>query len=186
MKIKNSEEEYDKNDRFSDDTKLYVDIMEKVVKDNEWKKPIRELWEVCSDSMEWVYPDFGTEAFLSQIYKQSIEHFDIPREVQVLVDANNNLFMSVGTPGFVSFANQDDELYGSEEPMKLPIKCWIHTHPFGAAYFSGTDWNTIRTQKPILESAIVLGDMERMKWWTQEGKEMLCKTETICLNEEEE
>ena len=46
----------------------------------------------------------------------------------------------------------------------MPIKCWIHTHPFGKAYFSGTDWNTINTYEPIMDSAIVLGGVERMTW----------------------
>ena len=134
--------------------------MEKAITDNEWKKPIKDLWEMCSDSMVWVYPDFGTEAFLSEIYKQSTTYFDIGREVQVIVDSNNNLFMSVGSPGFVSFANQEDELYGAKEPMRLPIKCWIHTHPNFNAYFSGTDWKTVDTWHGSLESAIVLGKGE--------------------------
>ena len=51
--------------------------------------------------------------------------------------------------------------------MKLPIKCWIHTHPFGQAYWSGTDWGTINkwrsanedgTWMNLMKSAIVLGD----------------------------
>ncbi len=154
MKIKNSEEEFSKNDI------LYKNIMEDVVKDTVWKQRIKDLWEVCSESMVWVYPDLSTEAFLSEIYKQSTEHFDIAREVQVIVDSNNNLFMSVGTPGFVSFANQDDELFEDREPMRLPIKCWIHTHPNMSAYFSGTDWRTIDTWKGSMESAIVLGQGE--------------------------
>jgi len=155
MKIKNSEEEFEKND-FNMNRKT----MKEVVSDNEWKKPISDLWEVCSESMTWVYPDFATEAFLSQIYKQSIEAFDIPREVQVLVDSNDNLFMSVGTPGFVSFEQQEDALYQTDEPMRLPIKCWIHTHPNMSAYFSGTDWRTVDTWKGSMESAIVLGQGE--------------------------
>ena len=48
--------------------------------------------------------------------------------------------------------------------MTLPIECWIHTHPFGRAYFSGTDWNTIRTWEPVMNYAIVLGDNEHMVW----------------------
>ena len=48
--------------------------------------------------------------------------------------------------------------------MTLPIECWIHTHPFGKAYFSSTDWNTIRTWEPVMKYAIVLGGNESMEW----------------------
>jgi len=48
--------------------------------------------------------------------------------------------------------------------MTLPIECWIHTHPFGKAYFSSTDWSTIRTWEPVMNYAIVLGDNESMEW----------------------
>ena len=87
-----------------------------------------------------------------------------------VVDANNNLFISVGTPGFVSFMGQEDELHDREEPMQLPIACWIHTHPFGSAYFSGTDWRTIRTWEMLMESAIVLGDNQKMLWTKENSK----------------
>ena len=57
-------------------------------------------------------------------------------------------------------------IYGknNEKKMKLPIKCWVHTHPFGKAYFSGTDISTINTWKPHMMSAIVLGDNEHQIW----------------------
>ena len=44
-------------------------------------------------------------------------------EVQVVIDDNDNCYVSSGSSGFVSFM---------QDPvgMKLPIKCWIHTHPF--------------------------------------------------------
>ena len=73
---------------------------------------------------------------LDTIWEMSLTAFDIPREVQVVVDGKMNLHISAGDPGFVWF---------KEPPMgmTLPIKCWIHTHPFGRAYFSGTDWNTV-------------------------------------------
>jgi hypothetical protein len=122
----------------------------------EWKEPIKNLYDVCKEELVWVYPSSDTEAFLSQIWKQSLEAFDKPREVQIVIDSNDNIYMSVGTSGFVSFENQEEGLTG----MKLPIKCWIHTHPFGLAYFSDTDWTTINTWKGILDSAIVLGDAQ--------------------------
>ncbi|QDP57017.1 MAG: hypothetical protein GOVbin1782_24 [Prokaryotic dsDNA virus sp.] len=95
--------------------------------------------------------------FLETIWQMSMTAFDKPREVQVVIDNNDKLFISFGTFSFVEFM---------EDPvgMKLPIKCWIHTHPFGSAYFSGTDMKTINTWKPIMISAIVLGDGEHQTW----------------------
>ena len=97
-------------------------------------------------------------SFLKKIWEMSMEAFDSPREVQVVVDNDNRLFISFGTFSFVSF---------QEEPtgLKLPIKCWIHTHPFGKAYFSGTDIKTINTWKTQMLSAIVLGDDEHQTWF---------------------
>ena len=62
------------------------------------------------------------------------------------------------TPSFVSFMNHEDELYGQR--MRLPIKCWIHTHPFGEAYFSSIDWKTINTWNSEMENAVVLGNLQ--------------------------
>ena len=84
--------------------------------------------------------DFTSEVFLDTIWEMSLTAFDIPREVQVVVDGKMNLHIS------------------------LPIECWIHTHPFGKAYFSGTDWSTIRTWEPVMNYAIVLGGNESMEW----------------------
>tara|TARA_R110001592_G_scaffold224032_2_gene479558 strand:- start:9956 stop:10459 length:504 start_codon:yes stop_codon:yes gene_type:complete len=127
--------------------------------------------------------------FLDMIWEQSITAFDKPREVQVIIDSNNNLFISFGTPGFVSFEGQEEELYGDDEeprqPMKLPIKCWIHTHPFGAAYFSGTDWNTIRTWELLMNSAIVLGDNQRMLWTKERAQHTVFYRNGTVVEEEE-
>ena len=56
--------------------------------------------------------------------------------------------------------------------MKLPIKCWIHTHPFGEAFFSHTDWTTLDTWKPMMESAIVLGNNQ---YWAFDLKTSVVK-----------
>ena len=105
-------------------------------------------------------------------------------EVSVVIDGNNRLFISKGTGSFVDYESEN------VSGMKIPLKCWIHTHPFGAAYFSHIDWNTINKQRFILNSAIVLGNMERMKWYKDwEGEELLCRTETVTmveLNKEKE
>jgi hypothetical protein len=79
-------------------------------------------------------------------------------EVQVVIDGKNNCFVSTGSPGFVDFF---------EPPigMTLPIRCWIHTHPFGAAYFSGTDIRTVSIWEPNMECAYVLGGTGHYGFW---------------------
>lgn len=77
-------------------------------------------------------------------------------EIQVVIDSNDNLYCSEGNPGLVWFNQDDKSIFG----MKLPIKVWIHTHPFGKAFFSGTDWSTINTWRPMMNYAIVVGDDE--------------------------
>ena len=121
-----------------------------VVMQADWEEQILTAW---ADSGM----DFVDENFLDIIWEMSLTAFDIPREIQVVIDGKYNIYISAGDPGFVWF---------KEPPtgMTLPIECWIHTHPFGRAYFSGTDWNTIRTWEPVMNSAIVLGDEESMEW----------------------
>lgn len=77
-------------------------------------------------------------------------------EIQVVIDSNDNIYCSEGNPGLVWFNQDDKSIFG----MKLPIKVWIHTHPFGKAFFSGTDWSTINTWRPMMNYAIVVGDDE--------------------------
>ena len=115
--------------------------------DNSYKVGIVAQWELKKKV---------TDEFLSEIWKASTEV--LPHlEVQVVVDANDKLHISSGSPSYVDFQI-------NPVGMKLPIKCWIHTHPFGQAYFSGTDWTTIRTWEPVMNMAIVLGDNESMCW----------------------
>ena len=118
-----------------------------LVMTGDWKEQI---------SVEYAKLD-NFEAFLAKIWEMSLTAFDQPREVQVVIDADEKLFMTHGNPGLVWF---DSPPAG----MKLPVKCWIHTHPFGHAYFSSTDWATINTWKPIMNCAIVLGENQRMTW----------------------
>ena len=122
------------------------------IKDENWQEDIRTVFNAIE--FKYPFPDPQTEAFFTVIWNKSLEAFDSPREVQVLVDAKDDLYISVGTFGFVSFKNQGEQLDG----MKTPLKCWIHTHPFGRAFFSGTDWKTIKSWKGMMESATVLGD----------------------------
>tara|TARA_A100001201_G_C4044697_1_gene187792 strand:+ start:49 stop:609 length:561 start_codon:yes stop_codon:yes gene_type:complete len=135
-----------------------------------WEDRIRRIWE--SILKLGITPNFGNpdtyveNTFLSEIWHMSTQAFDIPREIQVVVDSNDRLHISVGTPGFVEF--KIDPI-----GMKLPIKCWIHTHPMGKAYFSGTDWRTLKTWKPMMETAIVLGDNE---YWAYTLESEIVKT----------
>ena len=121
---------------------------------------IKEVEIVIDDWKEQIENAYGKHLsiFYDKIWEMSQDAFDKPREVQVVIDGNDKLFISVGTPGFVSFEGQESQLKG----MKLPLVTWIHTHPFGDAYFSGTDLRTIAIWNRFLYSAIVLGNEERM------------------------
>ena len=121
-----------------------------IVAIEDWEQQIRNAWADGNF-------DFVNENFLDTIWEMSLTAFDIGREVQVVIDGKMNIYISAGDPGFVWF---------KEPPtgMTLPIECWIHTHPFGQAYFSGTDWNTIKTWEPVMNYAIVLGDNQSMEW----------------------
>ncbi len=145
-----------------------------IVKIPDWEDTINaafaQLCEVeflrrTTQQIIWSRPNKLVEGFLTVIWNMSVTAFDQPREVQVIVDGDDKLFISFGTPGYVDFP---------EEPtgMKLPLKCWIHTHPFGDAYFSGTDWKTIDTWKTLMQSAIVLGDNE---YWAYNIPREVCK-----------
>ena len=128
----------------------------------DWKGHIREVFEDFKDKIEFLYPNNETEAFIWAIWKMSTEILG-DKEVQVIIDDKDDLYISSGSASFVSFEGHEDELVNGA-PMRIPIKCWIHTHPFGSAYFSGTDWKTIKTWKPILKSAIVIGDNQYLAY----------------------
>tara|TARA_R110000744_G_scaffold34094_1_gene79689 strand:+ start:12174 stop:12698 length:525 start_codon:yes stop_codon:yes gene_type:complete len=136
-------------------------------------------WDNCKTMIRNAYEgNYEDEDFLCTIWGVSVGRLE-HKEVSVIVDRNDKLFISKGTSSFVDY--EDEDMTG----MKIPFKCWIHTHPSGTAYFSSTDWNTINAQLPILDSAIVLGDMERMKWWKSEETHYLSKTNLIPLDSEE-
>ena len=145
----------------------------KPVLDGQWNEMKDKLHNMWLD----VEHDFNSENFLDCIWEISTD--DLPGlEVSVVVDNNDRLFISKGTGSFVDYESEN------VKGMRIPLKCWIHTHPFGAAFFSGIDWNTINTQRPILNSAIVLGKMEKMKWYKDwKGEEILCRTESVTMKE---
>ena len=141
-----------------------------IVKIEHWEDRIQRVWESILKlgiNPNFRNPDTYVEnTFLSEIWHMSTQAFEKPREIQVVVDSNDRLHISVGTPGYVEF---------KVDPigMKLPIKCWIHTHPMGNAYFSGTDWTTLKTWKPMMETAIVLGDNQ---YWAYHLDSEIVKT----------
>lgn len=106
---------------------------------------------------EWGDDAIHTKALQMAIWKASTEM--LPNlEVQMVIDSNNKAHISSGSSGYVSFLTQPKK-------MKLPVKCWFHTHPFGSAYFSGTDWGTVKTWEPIMETAYVIGGEDHYGFW---------------------
>ena len=87
--------------------------------------------------------------------------------MQVVIDGDNNCHTTTGSSGYVEF--------GMKPPigMKLPIKCWIHTHPFGSAYFSGVDWRTVNTWNGLMHEAYVLGGVEHYGYWNNTEPNLL-------------
>lgn len=124
------------------------------------------------DFREAVIHDLG---FHRTIWKASTEI--LPHlEVQVVIDGKNNCFVTTGSSGYVEF--------GMKPPvgMTLPIRCWIHTHPFGSAYFSGTDIRTVSIWETNMECAYVLGGEGHYGYWNQTSPQQL----DIYRNNEEE
>ena len=73
----------------------------------------------------------------------------IRREVSILIDAEDTIWIDVGDQSQVSLSPP----YGS----KLPFKLWVHTHPNMLAYWSSTDQDSLRMATNILDTAYVLG-----------------------------
>jgi len=136
-----------------------IENEEAVVLLADWKTQIQHAWYDASHDENGVcVPNQYNQNFLDMIWEMSLTAFNFPREVQVVIDSKDDLYMSFGTGGYVDFPSV------MQGGMKLPIKCWIHTHPFGQAYFSGTDWKTIKTWQSKMQSAIVLGNNQHMVW----------------------
>lgn len=144
------------------DTGLAKHIMNKDIKYD--TQVVIEDWKEQIETAFYAKKDWNIN-FHAKIWEMSMTAFDKPREVQVVIDSNDKLFISVGDGSFVSFDGQEGALKG----MKLPLQEWIHTHPFGAAYFSGTDLRTISIWERYLESATVIGKDEEMKIFFRVG-----------------
>lgn len=71
------------------------------------------------------------------------------REVSVLIDAEGGIHVDWGGPGQVPL----------RPPIgaKAPFRLWVHTHPFGGAYWSATDRRSLANGTLILDRAFVLG-----------------------------
>ena len=95
--------------------------------------------------------------FHNTIWEMSTNAFDKPREIQIVIDGNDKCHISAGNPGYVTFGGQEEGIAG----MKFPLKEWIHTHPFGQAFWSSTDMNTISMYHRFLNSATVIGNGEK-------------------------
>lgn len=132
---------------------------EKAMEEFDWKQHIRDVYSdmlQTDGGVNFIRPCADTEMFLSAIWKMSDEVLK-GMEIQVVIDDKDDLYISSGSPAFVSFQGHEDELVNGA-PMRIPIKSWIHTHPFGEAYLSSTDWSTVKSWQPMMKSAVVLGD----------------------------
>ena len=150
--------------KFAEGTNLnerYCDIAPEV-----WQKEIKEIWKSLLFRGE---DNPRNPRFLEAIWHAST--VILPKlEVSVIVDRDGKLFLNRGSPGFVDYRGVN--LQG----MKIPLQSWIHTHPFGMAFWSGTDRNTLRNWKFMLEEATVLGNGERLTWVKENDKEVMIKT----------
>ena len=88
-------------------------------------------------------------------YRGPMGIFTLPEKID-----RDIFFVSTGSAGYVDF-----NINPIRAGMKTPVKCWIHTHPFGSAYFSGTDIRTVRIWKPLMETAYVLGGEDHFGFW---------------------
>jgi len=72
----------------------------------------------------------------------------ILREVSVLIDSEDKIYIDIGTSGEVKMSPPKD--------AKVPFNLWIHSHPRDA-YWSSTDRDTIGCYTGLLQRAVVLG-----------------------------
>jgi len=132
-----------------------------------WYEMIAEetIEGICKsvDAHEVIREEIDELAYKDKEFFEAIWHASteiLPAlEVQVVIDGNNNCHVTTGSAGYVEF--------GMKPPigMKLPIKCWFHTHPFGSAYFSGTDWTTVAIWEPVMKTAYVIGGDDHYGFW---------------------
>ena len=89
----------------------------------------------------------------------------ILREVSVLIDAEDKIYIDIGTSGEVKMSPPKD--------AKVPFNLWIHSHPRDA-YWSSTDRDTIGCYTGLLQRAVVLGhDHYKMTHHTESAEASL-------------
>jgi len=148
--------------------------------EGEYKEMTLSQWNKEKRFLKNAYKVYGnTEKFWDVIWDLSTNRLP-GLEVSVVIDRDEKLFISKGTASFVDY--KDENVKG----LTIPMKCWIHTHPFGKAYFSQTDWNTLRVQRPILDSAVVLGNGEYCTWEKEQDAQILRHTQVRVVDESEE
>lgn len=128
---------------------------------------VRYTWETQSPRVPFEDVEFLADNldFHNRIWEASTSI--LPNlEVQVVVDAKNKIHVSSGSAGYVSWQQ-------NPKGISVPIKCWIHTHPFGSAYFSGTDIRTVTAWQPLMETAYVLGGEGHYGHWNQDEPRQL-------------
>jgi len=139
----------------NEDEKKHEDTM----KNFDWKQHIRDVHGDMADNIQFLFPNNPTEAFLTAIWKMSNDVLE-GKEVHVIVDGKDDLYISSGLPVFVSFEWHEDELTNGA-PMSIPIKSYIRTGTYGLpASLDENDWRTVRSGSGILDSYIVLGNNE--------------------------
>jgi hypothetical protein len=130
-----------------------------------WQKEINEVWEHLLRKGEDIPRN---RRFLDAIWNASTKILP-GLEISVIIDRKGKLFMNSGSPGYVDYGGVN------VTGMSIPIRCWIHTHPFGYAFWSGTDNRTLRNWRPINQEAIVLGRGEHLIWEKTENGERMTK-----------
>lgn len=151
----------------------------KKMEEENYEMPLAE-WNKMKRLLKYNYKQNGnTEKFWDEVWNLSTNILH-GLEVSVVIDRDEKLFISKGTASFVDY--KDENIKG----LTIPMKCWIHTHPFGKAYFSQTDWNTLKVQRMILDSAVVLGNGEYCTWDKEENSQILRHTKVRVVDESEE
>ena len=134
------------------------------------------LRENPNDDVNDDYEDDGYDDYVDSLRKEAEQYikgaFDAhAHQAQLTVsgkleDLSHVAFGNISS-GYVEF--------GMKPPvgMTLPIRCWIHTHPFGSAYFSGVDIKTVSTWQSLMECAYVIGGDGHYGYWEQETPNQL-------------
>ena len=140
----------------------------------DWKEHLTSVWGVVKDNIVFIYPDGLTEVFLTQIWNISDIHVGEliwegeRKQVQAIVDGNNDLYLSTGS-AYLSHAIEEHEDERNGAKIQFPIKCWIQTKPDGVAKIESLDHAIIKEWGTKMTSCIVLGNNEYLAYDIGEG-----------------